>query len=76
MKHKEFLAWCNERACDGRWGYDCARLCCAVAEDITKAPFWQRERIWRTLNKILDIEGLYVEPTNVKIKEFLGGQDD
>jgi hypothetical protein len=29
MKYKEFVKWCNERACDGAWSIGTAMSCLA-----------------------------------------------
>lgn len=47
MKYKEFVAWCNQRACDGRWGMNTAICCIVVVNHINKIPFWKRERVWK-----------------------------
>lgn len=44
MRFKEFVAWCNERACDGYWGMMQAITCIDILEQIRKKPFWRREK--------------------------------
>lgn len=34
MTYKEFLEYCNDRACDGRWGFDEAVTCLSVIDEI------------------------------------------
>ena len=34
MTYKEFKAYCNERACDGKWSMDEALKCIAIIEEI------------------------------------------
>ena len=66
MTFKEFTAWCNERACDGRWGMVEAMVCIDLMAEIRKLSFWKRENFWRELyeKRILDE---IVEPINQKI---------
>lgn len=47
MKYKEFVIWCNERACDGCWGMHAAVTCIGVMEDVRKQHFWKREKYWK-----------------------------
>ena len=47
MKYKEFVKWCNQRACDGLWGMNTALCCIEVVNHIKKIPFWKRERVWK-----------------------------
>lgn len=45
MKYKEFVAWCNERACDGQWSGQMALVCTHIIDDIRMLPFWKRESL-------------------------------
>jgi hypothetical protein len=70
MTFKQFEKWCEERACDGCWGYTEATLCIEVMNLINDYPFWKRKKVWndfhdRVVNQI-------VEPTNRKIQELRG----
>ena len=47
MKYKEFVDWCNQRACDGCWSMKTATYCIGVCETINAEHFWKREKIWR-----------------------------
>ena len=47
MKFKEFINWCNERACDGCWGMLEAIACINLINEIMKIQFWKREKIWK-----------------------------
>lgn len=47
MKFKEFVNWCNERACDGCWGMLEAIACINLINEIMKIQFWKREKIWK-----------------------------
>lgn len=73
MTYKEFVKWCNQRACDGRWGSSAARLAIDVIPIINEVPFWKREKIWQKLNAWLEIEEQIVKPIEEKIKELANG---
>ena len=47
MKFKEFVNWCNERACDGYWGMIEAMICIDLIGEIREASFWKREKLWK-----------------------------
>ena len=47
MKFKEFENWCNERACDGRWGMLTVMVCIDLIGKVIKVPFWKREKFWK-----------------------------
>ena len=49
MTYREFVSWCNERACDGCWDFDTATLCCRVIDIISQMPFWRRKKAWREI---------------------------
>ena len=70
MTFKEFAKWCNERACDGCWGFNEAIICIDAGSQIRKLPFWKREKAWREINSKLEIEERIVVPTNKKIEEY------
>lgn len=44
MKFKEFVNWCNERACDGCLGMLEAIACINLINEIMKIQFWKREK--------------------------------
>lgn len=69
MTYKEFLNWCNERACDGMWGMQTAEICIAIIGVMKSTPFWKRKQKWRLMED--EIVRLIVNPTNEKIREFL-----
>lgn len=62
MKYKEFNSWCNDRACDGCWGFKEAIICIEVARDINKLPFWKREKKWEEVKQ--EIVSKIVNPIN------------
>lgn len=55
MKYKEFVAWCNERACDGQWGLRMACACIDIMKQINKKPFWKREKAWQAVDAEFNI---------------------
>ena len=63
MKYKEFVAWCNQRACDGLWGMNTALFCIEVVNHINKMPFWKRERVWKQSFE-LEVLNVIVYPIN------------
>lgn len=76
MTYKEFMRWCNERACDGCWGFATCARCLVIIEKVKKEPFWKRKKKWREYEQYV-VERL-VNPTNEKIREVFenGGADD
>lgn len=74
MKYKEFVAWCNKRACDGYWSPDTIMYCIAVMDEVNSAPIWKRKKVWNThkdyvTNKIVNV-------INKKIEEYLKGESE
>ena len=76
MKYKEFVDWCNRRACDGRWGMDSAKLCIEIVRQVHALPFWRRERTWQKINSALHIEKKVVKPINRMIAKRYGRRAD
>lgn len=74
MTYKQFRHWCNERACDGCWGYLEASLCIDVMSEINKLPFWKREKAWKMVKNIMMVE--VITPINQRIKEIMGADND
>lgn len=70
MTFKQFRQWCNERTCDGCWGYSEALLCIEVIRHIDELPFWMRKNAWNQMHDSV-VHGI-VEPTNRKIQEVMG----
>lgn len=68
MSFKEFVKWCNERACDGCWGPITAIYCINAINIIREKPFWKREKEWQKYNAEMKIVEKLVYPTNEKIK--------
>lgn len=74
MKFKQFVEWCNERACDGCWGMLEAMACIDLIETINKKPFWKREKFWREEYEQRVLEKI-INPISDKIKEMEHGQN-
>jgi hypothetical protein len=74
MKFKEFVNWCNDRACDGRWGFLTATVCIDIIQAIRKEPFWKREKAWRTKWESQVVYEI-VNPINEKIKVLAPKED-
>lgn len=74
MTFKQFVAWCNERACDGCWGMITAMACIDLMKTVKKQPFWKREKFWKKEyeQRVLDE---IVNPINKKIDEMRKGSD-
>lgn len=69
MKYKEFVDWCNQRACDGCWSMKTAIYCIGVCETINAEYFWKREKIWKEKYEEEIVKDV-VEVINKKRKEF------
>lgn len=69
MKFKEFVNWCNERACDGLWGMLEAIACINVINEIMKIQFWKREKIWKENYEQQVLEEI-INPIEKKLEEM------
>lgn len=69
MTFKEFRAWCNERACDGCWGFTETIICIDIMKKVQKENFWKREKVWQKEYAWYVIPNI-VDPINKRIKEF------
>lgn len=74
MTFKQFRQWCNDRACDGRWGYDTAVYCIELIQNMMKIPWWKRNKVWKKIQ--CGVLYAVVNPTNQKIKEVMGAKMD
>lgn len=68
MTFKEFVEWCNNRACDGCWGIIEAMACIDIISKIRKLPFWKRKKAWK--EKEQQVLDEIVNPINRKIEEM------
>lgn len=73
MTFKQFKRWCNDRACDGCWGYNDALYCIELVQNMMKIPWWKRKKVW----KKIEPQVLYavVTPINQKIQELAAKMD-
>lgn len=67
MKYKDFVRWCNRRACDGCWGYATCIVCIAIMNEMKSVPFYKRNKLWRELRA--DVEEKVVKPINELIEK-------
>ena len=67
MTFKQFKRWCNDRACDGRWGYEDAVYCIELIQDMMKIPWWKRNKAWKKINLL--VLHAVVTPTNQKFQK-------
>lgn len=72
MTYKEFLAWCNDRACDGFWSLEVALCCTDLAHRLYRKPFWKRKKEWLKIKDEIEIEKV-VYAINEKIQALKGG---
>jgi hypothetical protein len=70
MTLKQFKQWCNERACDGCWGFNDAKFCIELLDDMNKIPWWRRKKVWNGIAN--RVEFAVVNPINKKIQEVYG----
>lgn len=70
MKYKEFIDWCNQRACDGCWGLQEAVMCLDIIDKVQKTSIFKRKNKWKEVEPVATE---IVTKTNEKIKEVLGG---
>ena len=70
MKYKEFVKWCNERACDGCWSFITATTCIQIMGHIKQFPFWRREKEWQKIKD--EVERDIVTAIEEKRKELIG----
>lgn len=73
LKYKNFVDWCNQRACDGCWGLQEAVICLHILNEIGETPILKRKKKWLELEPVANE---IVTETNKKIKEILGETDD
>lgn len=71
MKYKEFVAWCNKRACDGCWSMGTTLYCIGIMKKINSLPFWKREKEWQKIKD--EVEKDVVSVIEAKIKQVYGG---
>lgn len=67
MKYRQFVDWCNQRACDGRWSYDTAVFCIKIVDCINSLPFWKRKRAWREIRDAVTRDVVSVIDEKIKM---------
>ena len=73
MKFKDFVKWCNERACDGCWSMGTAIFCINIMDGINNLPFWKRKKEWEKIKDTVETE--VVSVINAKIQAMKGGTE-
>lgn len=53
MSFKEFVRWCNERACDGCWGMSAAITCIGIMHEVEKNLFGKEKNIGKRNLKVM-----------------------
>ena len=69
MTFKDFVEWCNMRACDGLWGRYHVIVAIDVIKDVRKRSFWRREKYWEKYYKE-NVVSIIVDPVNKDIERF------
>ena len=70
LTYKEFNKWCNERACDGCWGFYEAFTCINIGEEMNKTIFFKKKKKWK--EELEPIAKEIMTKTNETIKEVIG----
>lgn len=68
MTFREFVSWCNERACDGCWGMLEAMVCIDIIGKVREQRFCKREKFWQE-KYYDDVMEQIVKPIEKKIEE-------
>jgi hypothetical protein len=77
ISFKEFSAWCNRRAADGKWGMSNAIECSQLCSDMYKVFFLKREKVWKEKHEakmrelVNEVERLIELERQNKLKEEL-----
>ena len=74
MTYKEFVSWCNERACDGYWSSSTAIYCIEVMTTIDALPFWKRKKEWLKVKDTIETD--VVSVINTKIQALKGDEQE
>ena len=73
MTYKQFVAWCNKRACDGCWSMGTAIYCIEVMDRIKALPFWKRKKEWLKVKETIETD--VVSVINAKIEALKEGAE-
>ena len=71
MKYKDFVRWCNQRACDGCWDYATYAtylICIAIMKEVESVPLDKRDKLWRSVRA--DVEEKAVKPIEEYLKKL------
>ena len=74
MTFKQFKQWCNERASDGCWGFDDAKFCVELLDNMNQIPWWRRNKTWKKIAN--RVEFAVVNPINKKIQAVMCAKMD
>ena len=69
MTFKEFMKWCNDRACDGAWNLREVMEVLDIISDVRKKLPWRREKYWKKQYEFHVTQQIVI-PTNKRIEEF------
>lgn len=72
LSFKEFVRWCNERACDGCWSMGTSIMCMRIIHAVNDKPFWKRKKAWAEINEDDNVYKSIVEPINKLIAKNNG----
>lgn len=70
MTFKEFVEWCNDRACDGTWNLREVMVVVDIIEDVRKKLPWRQEKYWKRRYESRVMQRIVI-PTNERIEESL-----
>ena len=70
MTFKEFIAWGNDRACDGAWNLIEVMVVVDIVEDVRKRLPWRQEKYWKKRYESRVMQQIVI-PINKRIKESL-----
>ena len=71
MTFKEFMAWCNDRACDGLWSLREVMEVLDIVSDVMKTMPWRREKYWKKYYESRVMQQIVI-PINKRIEESYG----
>lgn len=74
MTYKEFIAWCNERACDGCWDMETAIHCLNIITVMKSVPFWRRKKLWIAIKNDIEIDVYSTNEKNQRNDRKRGGR--
>ena len=69
MTFKEFMVWCNDRACDGLWSLREVMEVLDIVSDVMKTRPWRREKYWKKRYESRVMQQIVI-PLNKRIEEF------